>query len=258
MHCLYCLKARLFATIICGILLSACTEPTQPRNPALKQLHGLPVFTELIKKVKPAVVNISTTKDIPLSTSKFIESGKRSVPLTSLGSGFIISADGHILTNRHIVDDKNSITVILDNKQEHKAVIVQIGDDQDIALLKIESTEPLPVLNLGDSSELETGEWVFAIGNPFGLGQTVTAGIISAVDRVIGNSQFDKMIQTDASINPGNSGGPLLDLQGQVIGINTAVVREQRGNMGIGFAIPVDQVKQAIEGYGLLATESDH
>ncbi|MBQ9537179.1 MAG: Do family serine endopeptidase [Desulfovibrionaceae bacterium] len=166
----------------------------------------------------------------------------------SLGSGFLISADGYIVTNNHVVADADTITVTLENgqrKQESlKATLVGADEETDLALLKINPKRSLPYLEFGDSDSLRVGEWVLAIGNPFGLDHTVTAGILSAKGRDIKSGPFDNFLQTDASINPGNSGGPLLNMEGRVIGINTAIIAS---GQGIGFAIPSNMARGIIE-----------
>jgi serine protease Do len=162
----------------------------------------------------------------------------------SLGSGFIISDDGYIITNYHVVAEADEIKVKLSDGRELKGEVKGWDDKLDLALLKVQAKEHLPVLKLGDSDATQVGDWVMAIGNPFGLGQTVTVGIVSAKERVIGSGAYDDFIQTDASINPGNSGGPLINMNGQVVGINTAIVA---GGQGIGFAIPVNLAKTVID-----------
>ena len=161
----------------------------------------------------------------------------------SLGSGFIINKDGYIVTNNHVVENADKIEVILKNEKTFDAKIIGRDANTDLALIKIKSNRDLPVLHLGNSDDLKVGQWVVAIGNPFGLDHTVTAGIVSAKGRVIGSGPYDDFIQTDASINPGNSGGPLINMEGKVVGINTAIVA---GGSGIGFAIPIDFAKKII------------
>ena len=224
----------------------------------ISSTHMIPVdFSQLAEKTKPAVVNISTVKTIkgggrvyrhyfgqqPNSNQDpfrdFMEPFLRQMPQEdyeqkSLGSGFIISRDGYIVTNNHVVDGADKIRVKLYNEKEYDAKIVGRDSKTDIALIKIDANNLIP-LKLGNSKQAKVGTWVVAIGSPFGLEQTVTAGIISAKGRVLGAGPYDDFIQTDASINPGNSGGPLLNLQGEVIGINTAIIRS---GQGIGFAIP--------------------
>ncbi len=222
-----------------------------------------PDFAALAETLKPSVVNISTEKTVkPRPHSfrepevpggrdpfdEFFERFFRGAPQSprkarSLGSGFIISADGYILTNDHVVDGADEIKVKLSDGREFRGEVRGLDPKLDLALVKIDAGESLPVAGLGDSDTIKVGEWVMAIGNPFGLEQTVTVGIVSAKGRVIGAGPYDDFIQTDASINPGNSGGPLFNVQGEVIGINTAIVA---GGQGIGFAIPVNMAKQII------------
>jgi serine protease Do len=161
----------------------------------------------------------------------------------SLGSGFIINKDGHIVTNNHVIDNATDIKVSLSDAGEFDATVVGRDPKTDVALIKIEVKRDLPVAPLGSSDRLRVGEWVVAIGNPFGLGHTVTAGIASAKGRVIGAGPYDDFIQTDASVNPGNSGGPLFNLRGEVVGINTAIMA---AGQGIGFAIPIDLAKEIL------------
>lgn len=225
-----------------------------------------PDFVPLVKELKPAVVNISTATRIkarrlpqspfmqnPFGSSPFDEFFERffadprehrGMKRRSLGSGFLISSDGYILTNYHVVADADEVNVKLANGREFKAVVKGSDEKMDLALIKIESNDALPALRLGDSDDIEIGEWVLAIGNPFGLAETVTAGIVSAKGRVIGSGPYDDFIQTDASINPGNSGGPLFNTDGEVIGINSAIIS---GGQGIGFAIPVNMAKAVVE-----------
>jgi len=218
-----------------------------------------PDFVTLAEQLKPAVVNIGTAKTVQPRAPRlpgpqgdmfdeFFERFFRNSPQSphkerSLGSGFIISEDGYILTNDHVVDGADEIKVKLSDGREFTGEIRGLDPKLDLALIKIEAGEDLPVARLGDSDGIKVGEWVMAIGNPFGLEQTVTAGIVSAKGRVIGAGPYDDFIQTDASINPGNSGGPLFNVQGEVIGINTAIVAQ---GQGIGFAIPVNMAKQII------------
>src|SRR5262249_52854805 len=159
------------------------------------------------------------------------------------GSGFIIRKDGLILTNNHVVDNAQDITVTLSDKQQYKAKVLGRDPKTDLAVIKIDAKTSLPTAALGNSDVLRVGDWVMAIGNPFGLSNTVTTGIVSAKGRTIGAGPYDNFIQTDASINPGNSGGPLFDMSGRVVGINIAIFSQSGGNVGIGFAIPVNLVK---------------
>jgi len=219
------------------------------------------IFVKIAKEANPAVVYVSSTQVVknfqfhaPMNDpfrdffgddffNKFFGIPKGDLKRKSLGSGFIISKDGYILTNNHVVKDAEDIKITLTSKNEYEAKIIGSDEDMDIALLKIEAKEDLPVVRLGDSDRLEIGEWVVAIGNPFGLEHTVTAGIVSAKWRPIGQGPYDSFIQTDASINPGNSGGPLLNIRGEVVGINTAITAE---GQGIGFAIPINMVKEVM------------
>lgn len=219
---------------------SGNTATQEPKPTTIPQ--GLPNFVALAKRLKPEVVNISTTQtanqlDAPNAREQFKQ--------RSLGSGFIVEPDGLILTNYHVVDNAEKITVRLLDGRELAGRVVGKDQKTDIALVKI-SARDLPVAPLGDSDRLEVGEWVVAIGNPFGLDNTVTSGIVSAKDRQIGAGPYDHFIQTDASINPGNSGGPLVNLQGEVVGIDTAIFSQSGGNIGIGFAIPINLVKDLL------------
>ena len=224
-------------------------------------------FSELTKKARASVVNISTVKTIkgsgrgvPFFGSPFGPDDpfndffekffKDQVPKDfrqkSLGSGFIIDKRGFILTNNHVVEKTEKIKVRLENDKEFSAKIIGRDPKTDLALIRIETDEPLRPLPLGDSDKLQVGDWVVAIGNPFGLGNTVTAGIVSAKYRKIGAGSYDNFIQTDASINPGNSGGPLLNTHGEVVGINSAIFSRSGGSIGIGFAIPVNMAKDIL------------
>jgi serine protease Do len=221
-------------------------------------------FADLAEKLSPTVVNISTTKTIKGRTRSpfgdgmpfprffgnddafrkfFGDAPEREFKQNSLGSGFIISSDGYIFTNNHVVEKADKIKVKLSNGKEYDAEVKGRDPNTDIALIKINPADELPSARFGDSEKLRVGEWVFAIGNPFGLDHTVTAGIVSAKGRVIGSGPYDNFIQTDASINPGNSGGPLFNLNGDVVGINTAIVAQ---GQGIGFAIPINTAKSIV------------
>ena len=230
--------------------------------PAAAGLRMVPVdIPQLFKEVSPAVVNISTTQMVKLNRPKmrnplgqqdpfddffnnFFGRMPREQKRKSLGSGFIVSPDGYILTNNHVVEKADEVTVTFLDKEEFKAKVVGTDPKIDIALIKIDAKKKLTYVALGDSDKLDVGEWVVAIGNPFGLGHTVTAGIVSAKGRIIGSGPYDDFIQTDASINPGNSGGPLFNLRGEVVGINTAIIQ---GGQGIGFATPIQLAKSVLE-----------
>ena len=224
--------------------------------------HTVSDFASLAKKIGPMVVNVSTVQmrkaaeNLPGSEgdplSQFWQRffGGR-IPhgaqrQSGLGSGFIIDRDGTILTNYHVVEGADKITVTLSDGHTFPAKVLGQDPKTDIATIKIDARQDLPAVTLGDSDRLEVGEWVMAIGNPFGLDHTVTAGIVSAKGRHIGDGPYEDFIQTDASINPGNSGGPLINLRGEVVGINTAIFSGSGGNIGIGFAIPTNLVKDLL------------
>ena len=219
----------------------------KPANGTLPDSLG--IWVEISRAVRPAVVNISTTEKVksPLGDDLFsrLFEGQARRPRTALGSGFIVSADGYIVTNFHVVREAAQIVVRTVDQREHVAKVVGGDAKTDLALLKIEGGD-LPTLPFGDSDHLEVGEPVMAIGNPFGLEQTVTTGIVSAKERFIGSGPYDDFIQTDASINPGNSGGPLVDARGALVGINSAIFSQTGGWAGISFAIPVSLAKQVL------------
>jgi serine protease Do len=221
---------------------TAVTQPAPFASPPM--LAGAPDVAALVAKVKPAVVSISTTRDVKLQRFNMFDDGEgQTMHQAALGSGIIVDAQGHVVTNAHVIDDATTVKVHIDD-HEYRAKVVGKDTRLDVAVLQIENApKDLPVASLGASEQTRVGEYVVAIGNPFGLGNTVTMGIVSAKGRVIGAGPYDDFIQTDASINPGNSGGPLFDLHGQVIGINTAINPQGKG---IGFAIPIDAVKSAL------------
>jgi serine protease Do len=215
----------------------------------------LPDFVDLAARLSPAVVNVATEQNDKRPHAQSSEDNSDpfdffgqpfepyDTPHThSLGSGFIINHDGYILTNDHVVEDASRIVVTLKDGHEYKARVIGRDSKTDIALLKIDAPYPLPIVQLGNSDAVRVGEWVMAIGNPFGFDNSVTAGIVSAKGRFIPGS-YDEYIQTDASINPGNSGGPLIGLDGEVVGVNAAIFTRTGSSMGIGFAIPVNLVK---------------
>jgi len=222
-------------------------------------------FSALAEMASPAVVNIRTVRTEKTGNvfrqfhkspfgeddqmedffNKFFNQNQpKEFKQRSLGSGFIIDKEGYIVTNNHVVENADKIKVILKNEKEFEAETVGRDPNTDLALIKIKPGYDLPVLKIGDSDALKVGQWVLAIGSPFGLEHTVTAGIVSAKGRVIGSGPYDDFIQTDASINPGNSGGPLINMSGEVIGINTIIIA---GGQGIGFAIPINLVKGIVE-----------
>jgi serine protease Do len=214
-------------------------------------------FSEIVKAVSPAVVNISSTKIVKRQPSSFDEffdffypfpdGRSRKWKEQSLGSGVIVSSDGYIVTNNHVVEQASEIKVTLIDKKSFKAKLIGSDPKTDIAIIKIDAKE-LPVVPLADSEKLQVGEFVLAIGNPFGLSHTVTMGIISAVGRAdVGIADYEDFIQTDAAINPGNSGGPLVNIKGEIIGINTAIFSKTGGYQGIGFAVPSNMVRAVKE-----------
>ena len=219
----------------------------------------LPDFSSLVEKQGPAVVNISTTQHSSQEVSgipeddPFFEFFRRFAPLEprdqethSLGSGFILSSDGYIMTNSHVVDHADKITVRLTDKREFSARVIGVDSRTDVALLKIDATN-LPKVTVGDPGKLKVGEWVVAIGSPFGFDNSVTAGIVSAKGRSLPQDNFVPFIQTDAAINPGNSGGPLFNMNGEVVGINSQIYTRSGGSMGLSFAIPIDVATQVAE-----------
>ncbi|MBI4964702.1 MAG: DegQ family serine endoprotease [Desulfomonile tiedjei] len=257
------------AAAFLAIILIAAMSPISARAAApaaLKQLDE--AFVQVAEKVTPAVVNITSSKKLASgpaggdlepffknhpSRDMFEEFFKRfkkdprfdggGRPPQGMGSGVIVSADGHILTNSHVVKDADEITVNLSDKRSFKAKVIGTDPESDIAVIKIEANG-LPIAKMGDSSKLRVGEIVMAVGNPFGLNRTVTSGIISATGRSnVGIIGYEDFIQTDAAINPGNSGGPLVNIEGDVIGINTAIATRSGGYQGIGFAIPSNAAK---------------
>jgi serine protease Do len=231
--------------------------------PLQAQARDLPDFVELVEKQGATVVNISTTQVIkgrrggpqfPFDGDDAAQellrrffpgqipnhpNAPQEFKNRSLGSGFIVSADGHILTNAHVVDGADEVLVKLTDKREFKAKVLGTDKRTDVALIKIEANN-LPVAKMGDSSRLKVGEWVVAIGSPFGFENTVTAGIVSAIGRSLTHENYVPFIQTDVAINPGNSGGPLFNMKGEVIGINSQIFSRSGGSMGLSFAIPID------------------
>jgi serine protease Do len=221
------------------------------------QTRSLPDFTTLMKAAGPSVVNVISTRKMqtaaaggsaPSSAESANEQNRRFAPdaperapaRQGLGSGFIISADGYILTNAHVVAEFDDVNVRLaDTKREFRATVVGVDKRSDVALLKVDATD-LPTARLGDSSGLEPGDWVAAIGSPFGFANTITAGIVSAKGRSLPEEMYVPFIQTDVAVNPGNSGGPLLNLQGEVVGINSMIYSGTGGYMGVSFAIPIE------------------
>jgi serine protease Do len=234
---------RFFHTLVALAVAAAVVGATAPADAAkdtagLKALIELQdVFVELADHVKPSVVNISTSDAPPPRGERF----RQRPDSPSSGSGVIIDKDGYIVTNNHVVGDASEVQVRLIDKRKFTGKVVGRDPDTDLAVVKIESKNPLPTVPLGDSSQVKVGQWVIAVGNPFGLEHTLTVGVVSALKRENVNlSRYEDFIQTDASINPGNSGGPLFNIKGEVIGINTAIINFAQG---IGFAIPSKMVQ---------------
>jgi serine protease Do len=257
--------ARLF---LCVMLLAACSRSPQPITPKTNAMPptaqsnsstsaaALPNFVGLVKQEGPAVVNISTMRTVKSNgaddlkvpeNDPFFEFFRRFMPPAgpqefqehTLGSGFIISNDGYILTNAHVAMDSDEVTVKLTNKREYKAKVIGVDQRTDVALIKINAND-LPVVQIGDPSKLDVGEWVAAIGAPFGFENSVTAGIVSAKGRTLPDGNFVPFIQTDVAVNPGNSGGPLFNMRSEVVGINSQIYSRTGGFMGVSFAIPID------------------
>ncbi len=268
-------KTILIALLLVGSMLgfgygmSTAVKSHDPQASAASTVSETPMipanFSDLAEKVRPGVVNIQVIKKVKnvdfgfhnFSGNPFGEKnpfGDFFGPFSEanppgeykqqgVGSGFVISQDGYIITNNHVVEGADQIKVKLTNGKEYTGKVVGRDPKTDLALVKIEGASDLHTLKLGNSEDLKVGNWVVAIGSPFGLEQTVTAGIVSAKGRVIGSGPYDNFIQTDASINPGNSGGPLMNMKGEVVGINTAIIADGRG---IGFAIPINTAKEII------------
>ena len=261
----------LHTTVLVGAMAVAATAVTTPLFPAVAQARALPDFTDLVEQVGPSVVNIRTSEK---STARAAPGGpgneemleffrRFGVPIPDMprqgprqnrpqpegqprgvGSGFILSSDGLIMTNAHVVEGADEVIVTLTDKREFKAKIIGADKRTDVAVVKIEASG-LPAIKVGDVNRLKVGEWVMAIGSPFGLENTVTAGIVSAKQRDTGD--YLPFIQTDVAINPGNSGGPLINMRGEVVGINSQIYSRSGGSMGISFAIPMDEAFRVSE-----------
>ena len=252
------LLLRAIAAVLFAIALLGA-----PAGPATAQ--PVSSFADLAERLSPAVVNIATAQTIEQPERNgpqvpegspfedlfrdFFENGQPRAPQTvqSLGSGFIISPEGYIVTNNHVIAEADEITVNFTDGQSLTAILVGTDPKVDIALLKVEPSEPLPFVSFGDSDAIRVGDWVLAIGNPFGLGGSVSAGIVSARNRDINAGPYDDFIQTDAAINRGNSGGPLFNMAGEVIGVNSAIISPTGGSIGIGFSIPANLAKGVVE-----------
>ena len=235
--------------------LSSIAVLEAPAGSGQRTANAVGSFSSAAKIASATVVSINTSKAAAKNPHSedpwfkfFYGDQGRSEPQGGLGSGVIISASGYILTNNHVVEGADEIEVILNDSRKAKAKVIGTDPDTDLAILKIE-LDKLPVIVLGNSESLQVGDPVLAIGNPFGVGQPVTGGIVSALGRnQLGINTFENFIQTDAAINPGNSGGALVDVNGALMGINTAIYSRSGGSMGIGFAIPVSTAKQVLEG----------
>lgn len=238
-----------FSLVLCKIQ----TAPAQELAGYAQNNYGLPSLADLVEKLQPVVVNISTThqpEDMEIntelngivSTNPKIEDyfNPKGDKQLSLGSGFIIDKDGYIITNNHVIDKAEKINVTLADNKQFEAKLIGKDNKTDIALIKIDAGKELPFAKMGNSDKIRVGDWIVAIGNPFGLGGSVTAGIVSAKSRDIESGPYDNFIQTDASINQGSSGGPMFNLNGEVIGINSAIFSTSGGSMGIGFAVPIN------------------
>lgn len=254
-------------SIAAGAVAPVKAEQAAPMQMAAAQTRGLPDFSEIAAQAGPAVVNISITKTVanvaqslPFDeNSPFFEFFKhfqvpmpQQMPSHGVGSGFVISPDGYILTNAHVVSGATEVDVKLTDRREFKAKVVGADPRTDIALIKIDAKD-LPTLRIGDPSNVRVGQWVVAMGSPFGFENTVTAGIVSAKSRSLPDSGYVPFIQTDVAVNPGNSGGPLFDLNGEVIGVNSQIYSQTGGYMGLSFAIPIDvamHVEDQLQHYG--------
>jgi serine protease Do len=253
-------KPRAAAVVFAAALASASLVALAPSAALAVPAGG---YADLVELVSPSVVFIEVTgvandadfngelpEGIPDELRKRFEdmmpNGQNPMPRQGLGSGFIISQDGEIVTNHHVIDGAEKVLVKLSDGRELEATVVGSDPLTDIALLRIEAAEDLPAITFGNSDEMRAGDEVFAVGNPFGLGGTVTSGIVSATSRNINSGPFDDFIQTDAAINRGNSGGPLFNNEGEVIGVNTAILSPDGGSVGIGFAVPSDLVQTIV------------
>jgi serine protease Do len=261
------LRAGLLSAVaVVALGASAMTAVATPAPvPPAASAQAAPGFADVVARVMPAVVNISTTRaaeQIDFEASphappgspfeemlrRFFEMqrGSPGAETHALGSGFIVDPAGYVVTNNHVIDGANEIVVILQDGSKLPAKLVGSDDKTDLALLKVEAEEPLPAVAFGDSDAARVGDWVVAVGNPFGLGGTVTAGIVSARGRDLNAGPFDDFLQIDAPINPGNSGGPTFNAAGEVIGVNTAISTPNGGSVGIGFAVPSELARQVV------------
>lgn len=241
--------------LIVSMFLLPLTYVSKAENNGVESLKKTGrAFASVAKKVSPAVVYIKVEKDVEFIYNResmrdpgYGPDRSRGRLTFGQGSGFLVSSDGYILTNNHVVEDADHIKVRLNDGKEIEAKIVGTDPKTEVAVIKIPGKN-WPFIEMGDSESMEVGEWVIAVGNPFGLSNSITSGIVSAKGRNrVGLADYENFIQTDAAINPGNSGGPLVDLNGKVIGVNTAIFSQNGGNMGIGFAIPINMAKSIME-----------
>lgn len=239
--------------LLAGLLVAPAMPLIGCGTPAVAQRGGLPDFADLAERVLPAVVNIAVQSETTTVPPEFRGTpferyfrGRRE-RTQGAGSGFVVDPAGYVVTNNHVVGSATRVTVSLQNGTELPARVVGTDELMDLALLKVEPRQPLPAVPWGSSGAMRVGQWVLAAGNPFGLGGTVTSGIVSARGREIGAGPFDDFIQTDAAINPGNSGGPLFNMAGEVIGISTAIYSPSGASAGIGFATPSDLARPVVE-----------
>ncbi len=242
-------RTGLVAALLASSALIGVSAAAPVNVPTAIQASVVPDFADLVARVKPAVVSVTTkmtAKPASDDGTPMMQGRRPGRVSEARGSGFIVSADGIVVTNNHVVADAQSVSVTLDDGRELTAKVLGRDARSDIAVLKIDSKTDLPYLALAETVTARPGEWVLALGNPFGLGGTVTAGIVSARGRNIGAGPYDDFIQVDAPINHGNSGGPLFNQAGQVIGVNTAILSPSGGSIGIGFAIPSDMVKKVV------------
>ncbi|MFA6449451.1 MAG: DegQ family serine endoprotease [bacterium] len=275
------LIATLIIGMIAGIVMAAhfnllprltAADSKTASAPHLVTAENLQsAFIQVSETVKPSVVNISTSRTVKgggnfqfnfngqdlkefFGNDFFDHFGgpgggrQQNFKQQSLGSGFVIRSDGYIVTNNHVIDKADNITVKFNgDEKEYEAKVIGVDPTTDIAVIKIDAKKKLQEVSLGDSDKLRVGEWAIAVGNPFGFESTVTAGIVSALGRTIGQGPYDNFVQTDAAINPGNSGGPLVNIRGEVIGVNSAIFSQSGGYMGIGFAIPINMARDVFE-----------
>jgi len=253
-------SSRPVTALSIALLLAACSRsdapapnvssrPSAPAPAAAAPATDLPSFVDLVKQQGPAVVNISTIQEVTTSGGgddplleffrQFGDVPAQEEPIEGMGTGFIISDDGYVLTNAHVVSESSELVVRLTTKREYKAKVVGVDQYTDVALIKIDARD-LPVVKIGKSAPLQPGEWVAAIGAPFGFENSVTVGVVSAKERLLPDGSYVPFIQTDVAVNPGNSGGPLFSSRGEVVGMNAMILSQTGGFMGISFAIPID------------------